>query len=231
MIPTELIKFCRIQENGFGAEVEITTKITRLRVPIAEVSISYVPRTFSEGKKINARDGVYALYLVLKYWSKDLHFNILGTFLRSLRECFTFSSLSLNVSSVVVEIECGRQALLGWQLRTRVKKYIGFDTEVEDMVFDRIELRRKTIDDMRALGIKEKVDAIVAQAVTEHLNYSEKVIKLSHGILKKGGKILITTPHPKTDGLLKLQALLTKYGFRIVRAERFLFSMIVGEKV
>lgn len=64
---TDLIKSINIQENRFGFEPEITAKIAKLDVRIYEIGISYYGRTYDEGKKIGWRDGLKALYCILKY--------------------------------------------------------------------------------------------------------------------------------------------------------------------
>ena len=56
-----------IEENRFGFEVEITAKVARLKVRMYEVGISYYGRTYGEGKKIGWRDGIRALWCILKY--------------------------------------------------------------------------------------------------------------------------------------------------------------------
>jgi glycosyltransferase involved in cell wall biosynthesis len=65
----EVIQAITIQENRFGFEVEITAKIAHLPVKprIYEVGISYSGRTYSEGKKITWKDGVRAIYCILRY--------------------------------------------------------------------------------------------------------------------------------------------------------------------
>lgn len=63
----EVLDKITIEENRFGFEPEITAKVAKLRVPIYEVSISYYGRTYEEGKKIGWRDGVRAIYCILKY--------------------------------------------------------------------------------------------------------------------------------------------------------------------
>jgi len=63
----EILKKIVIEENRFGFEPEITAKVAKLRVPIYEVSISYYGRTYEEGKKIGWKDGVRAIYCILKY--------------------------------------------------------------------------------------------------------------------------------------------------------------------
>ena len=61
-----------IESNRFGVEPEITAKLAKLKCRIYEVDISYSGRDYTEGKKINWKDGIAALYWILKYnlWSK-----------------------------------------------------------------------------------------------------------------------------------------------------------------
>ncbi len=64
----DVIKQINVEENRFGFEPEITAKIARMKdVKIYEVGISYDGRTYAEGKKIGWRDGVRAIWCVLKY--------------------------------------------------------------------------------------------------------------------------------------------------------------------
>ena len=56
-----------VEENRFGFEPEITAKVARLGCRIYEVGISYAGRTYEEGKKIGWRDGMQALWCILKY--------------------------------------------------------------------------------------------------------------------------------------------------------------------
>ena len=63
----DILRKIDIEENRFGFEPEITAKVAKLKVPIYEVSISYYGRTYEEGKKIGWRDGVRALWCIVKY--------------------------------------------------------------------------------------------------------------------------------------------------------------------
>jgi len=63
----EIIQGIVIEENRFGFEPEITAKIAKTRCRIYEVGISYAGRTYEEGKKIGWKDGVRALYCIIKY--------------------------------------------------------------------------------------------------------------------------------------------------------------------
>jgi glycosyltransferase involved in cell wall biosynthesis len=64
---SDILRQITIQEDRFGFEPEITAKVARLGARIYEVGISYAGRTYAEGKKIGWRDGVRALWCILKY--------------------------------------------------------------------------------------------------------------------------------------------------------------------
>ena len=63
----EIIQQIKIEENRFGFEPEVVSKMARLKVRIYEVAISYYGRTYAEGKKIGWQDGVHAFWCILKY--------------------------------------------------------------------------------------------------------------------------------------------------------------------
>jgi len=63
----EVLQKVHLKENRFGFEPEVTIKMSRLKCRVYEVGISYSGRTYQEGKKIGWRDGVRALFVILKY--------------------------------------------------------------------------------------------------------------------------------------------------------------------
>jgi len=74
MWKAEVIKNIELKETRFGIEPEVTAKVSRVPgVRIYEVGISYYGRTYAEGKKINWKDGVRAIYCIFKYniWSRS----------------------------------------------------------------------------------------------------------------------------------------------------------------
>ncbi len=64
---TEILKSIIIREKRFGIEPEITAKVSRMRCRIYEVGISYYGRTYEEGKKIGWKDGLRAIWCIIKY--------------------------------------------------------------------------------------------------------------------------------------------------------------------
>lgn len=64
----EIIQSLDLKEKRFGFEPEVTAKVSRIEgIKIYEVGISYYGRTFEEGKKIGWKDGVRAIYCIMKY--------------------------------------------------------------------------------------------------------------------------------------------------------------------
>jgi glycosyltransferase involved in cell wall biosynthesis len=63
----EILNQISIEEDRFGFEPEVTAKVSRIDCRIYEVGISYYGRTYAEGKKIGWRDGVRAIYAIMKY--------------------------------------------------------------------------------------------------------------------------------------------------------------------
>jgi glycosyltransferase involved in cell wall biosynthesis len=67
MFRREVIQSIAIRENRFGFEPEIVAKVAARKWRIYEVGISYHGRTYEQGKKINWKDGVRAIWAILKY--------------------------------------------------------------------------------------------------------------------------------------------------------------------
>ena len=65
---TDIIQGIKLKEKRFGFEPEVTAKIARIpKIRIYEIGISYYGRTYEEGKKIGWKDGVRAIYSIVKY--------------------------------------------------------------------------------------------------------------------------------------------------------------------
>ena len=72
LVPASILKSIQLKENRFGFEPEVTLKLSKIKnLSIAEVPISYIARSKSEGKKINSGDGMRVIYCILKYKFKN----------------------------------------------------------------------------------------------------------------------------------------------------------------
>lgn len=67
MFTKDIAKNLEIEENRFGFEPEFTIKIAKMKARVYEMGISYSGRSYSEGKKINWRDGFRAIWCIIKY--------------------------------------------------------------------------------------------------------------------------------------------------------------------
>lgn len=67
MVRTDIAKGLGLESEGFGFCPELTAKLARRRIPIAEVPISYLPRSAEEGKKIKWKDAVEATAILVKH--------------------------------------------------------------------------------------------------------------------------------------------------------------------
>jgi glycosyltransferase involved in cell wall biosynthesis len=63
----DIIRQMKINSSGFGFEIEVTAKVAKLKCAIYEIPISYYGRTYEEGKKITALDGIAAAYYIVRY--------------------------------------------------------------------------------------------------------------------------------------------------------------------
>jgi hypothetical protein len=67
LVKRDVLRSLNLKSKGFDIEPEITAKLLKRQSKIYEMPISYCGRTYREGKKIRARDGLIALYTLIKY--------------------------------------------------------------------------------------------------------------------------------------------------------------------
>ena len=67
LIPTEILRKMKLRSGRFGIEPELTAGLAKLKLRIYEVPISYLPRQYSQGKKINWKDGLAALWHIFRF--------------------------------------------------------------------------------------------------------------------------------------------------------------------
>ena len=67
LIPARILRQVNLRSEHFGFDPEITVRLAKLKVRICEVPISYFPRTYRQGKKINWKDGLAALWHIVRF--------------------------------------------------------------------------------------------------------------------------------------------------------------------
>jgi glycosyltransferase involved in cell wall biosynthesis len=101
VFPREIIQSLDLEEDRFGFEPEVTARIAALRCRIYEVGISYSGRTYEEGKKIGWRDGLHAIWCIVKFRPSRLRAKALdvGSTLRPAGSFESTTSLPASVPS------------------------------------------------------------------------------------------------------------------------------------
>lgn len=192
----------------------------------------------------------------LRFVVHDLDFGLLDKFLRLIRKRVLINYLN-DISDLgnVLDIGCGRQASLGWDLRTRCNCYFGLDRDVPSVSIDNVILIPAVAEQIDSV-LNTRPNFVVLLAVLEHIDDPLLLLHKIKKILTPKGEILISSPHPKARQLLNflaklhlindneiaehkeyfdmesLEDLLKEAGFEIKYKKPFLFglnSFIVGE--
>lgn len=138
-------------------------------------------------------------------------FNLLDNMIASLRLHKVLSYIEKE--DIVLDFGCGHQALFLISVKQRIKKGVGLDYDVEKTTIDNIELIKYNFTDKLPFK-NSSFTKIFLLAVLEHVptNKIKILFREFNRILKKNGKIVITTPTPESQPLLELLA----YKFRII---------------
>lgn len=133
----------------------------------------------------------------------DLDFGPVDRILRFLRKKQAKKYLPKSKNLVLLDVGCGRQANLGWHIRDRVFKYIGLDRDIPEVKIRNLEFIRSTAEGMTNILQHKSVDVITALAVIEHIDSPDEFISNCRKLLKPNGTIILTTPAPYADPILK----------------------------
>ena len=242
---TEIIKKIPLRSNRFGFEPEITAKVAKLRCMIYEVPISYKGRSYAEGKKINWKDGVSAIYTMIKFWLiDDLYEETAG--LRSLRILQGATLYNRWLSHRCKEF-LGRRVLhAGAGVGNITKHLTDRDQIVATDVIDffLMELER-TFQKYRNVSIRKldlldertarqladdyKFDSVLAVNTLEHIEDDARAVENIAKLLPAGGRLVLVAPanawlycemdrnlgHKRRYEKAALLSLLEKSGFKI----------------
>ena len=208
----EVIQSIHLTSNRFGFEPEVTAKVARRGYRIYEVPISYHGREYWEGKKIGWKDGVSAIWSILK-------FNIFvhpqdepsgyATLRRKERltryNQWIWERISKHVGRKVLELGAGT----GTMTRFFYGRELVIATDRENPYVDRLRnafRQRPGImvmqfdpenDDPKPIE-KHIIDTITCINVLEHTRDDDKCLRLAYRILTPGGRIIIYAPAGKS---------------------------------
>ncbi|MBI3649487.1 MAG: glycosyltransferase [Acidobacteria bacterium] len=213
-----LLKSIPLRSNDFRCEVEIVFKLAKRRARIFEVPIRYQPRTAEEGKKIRARDGLLALFAMLRFWLIDDIYqddeygsNILVELERTRQfNLWMGETLRPYVGDRVLEIGAGIGNLTN-QLIPR-ELYIASDINpnylhyLRSYSFGKPYLRVMEVDAQNPehfRDLEEQFDTVLMLNVLEHLSDEQTALRNLWSTLQPGGCAIILVPqHPALYGTL-----------------------------
>lgn len=204
----ELLKSIPIRSKRFGFEPEITAKIAKRGFRVYEVPISYYGRTYREGKKVTWKDGIEALYVILKYWLiDDIYTNSDAKILNTLSGTRRFNSWLVNeiipyVGNEVLEVGSGIGNLT-LHLLPR-DRYVCSDIDplhihkLKNLFFRRpnVEVARVDIsEEVEYPKLKDKFDTVLCINVLEHVKDHKTALFNINRFLKSSGRMILLVPN------------------------------------
>jgi len=242
-IRADILKQIPLKSKRFGFEPELTTRLCQWNIRIYEVPVSYHGRTFAEGKKIGWKDGISALWQLIKYRFINTQFTTHEGYyiLQSVRRArgfnkWIFANIQKYLGQRILEAGCGIGNFTEMLLdRSRL-----VCADLDDFYVEMISRRFGHLENVRTIKADlatdvvesvegEKVDTIICINVLEHIPSDTAVLANFYKLLTPGGHAIILVPaHPwlfsKCDETLghcrrytqdMLKADLQKAGFEI----------------
>jgi glycosyltransferase involved in cell wall biosynthesis/phospholipid N-methyltransferase len=209
MFRASILKSLPIRSNDFRLEIELTAKAAKRNCRIFEVPISYVGRTYREGKKIGWRDGVRALQAIAKYWLiDDLYSDDPwgGAILHNLERARRFNrwmadAIRPHVGERVLEIGAGIGNLTNWLLPRQ--RYLASDINPHYLHYLRntatgkpyLEVARVDLEDPACFApLAGQFDSVVCLNVLEHVRDPEAALRNMGSALAAGGALVLYVP-------------------------------------
>jgi glycosyltransferase involved in cell wall biosynthesis len=217
-INATLLKSIPLRSNDFRFEVEIAIKLAKRRARIFEAPIRYVPRSYQEGKKIRARDGILALLAIIRFWfiddlyKEDEYGSHILTELERARRFNLWMGETLRpyVGDRVLEIGAGIGSLTDQFIPRDF--YVASDINPNYLHYLRSYslgkpyLQIKHIDAGNANhfdGLAERFDTAIMLNVLEHVPDEQLALRNLLSTLEPGGRAIILVPqHPRLFGSL-----------------------------
>jgi phospholipid N-methyltransferase len=204
----DLLRTIPIRSNRFGLEPEITAKVARRHCTVYEVPISYFGRTYAEGKKINWKDGLQAIYVIIKFFLIDdcFHTPIGHSFSRELSSTRQFSEWIVNViepylGNRILEIGAGIGNISRQLPKREFLTISDYDDEYITLLnqafrhYDYIQIVKLDIsndDGFEALAAQHS--SVVCLNVLERVEDDVAALRRMNSLLQPGGRLIIMVP-------------------------------------
>jgi glycosyltransferase involved in cell wall biosynthesis len=217
MVRADLLKSIPLHSSSFDVEPELAIKLAKRGSRIFEVPISYSGRTYAEGKKINWKDGVRALWAILRYSLSDKIFAADGhggEILLRLNRAPRFTGWMADVirpflGNRVLEIGAG----IGNMTLHLVPRSVYWATDINPSYLDSLERLKINRPYLRVAGLDatdaasfpsgESFDTVICLNVVEHLADDHQALRNVWNALEEGGRAIVLVPNgPKLFGTL-----------------------------
>ena len=209
MFRAQLLKSIPIRSNDFAIEPEITAKVAKRQLRLFEVPISYLGRTYQEGKKIGWRDGFKALRAMLRFWLIDDLYaeDEYGShMLHRIEKVSRFhrwmaDRVRPHVGSRVLEIGAGLGEVTQWLMPR--ERYVAGDVNPNYLSYLRnfaygrpyMEVARVDLEDERTFEeLRGRVDTAICLSVLENVKDPVQALRNLGGALEPGGTLLVYVP-------------------------------------
>ncbi len=204
-----LLKSIPIRSNDFAMEPEITAKVAKRESRIFEVPISYMGRTYREGKKIGWTDAVKAFRTMVKYrfiddvYAEDEYGSHILTSLEKARQFnrWMADAISPYVGARVLEIGAGIGNITSWLLPRDL--YLASDINphyidyLKNLALGKPYLKVARIDLEDAACFEPwngQFDTVVCLNVLEHVRDPLLALRNMHDVLAPGGRLVLYVP-------------------------------------
>ena len=209
MFRTPLLKSIPIRSDDFGIEVEITAKIAKRGARVFEVPISYLGRSYAEGKKIGWRDGIKAISVIANFWLRDDVYladeygsNILTSLERARRlNQWMSDAIKPAVGDTVLEIGAGIGNLTSYLIPR--DRYVASDINrdylhyLENFIKGKpyLECNKVNLAEQRDFTeYREAFDTVICLNVLEHMDEPVQCLRNIRSALAPGGRTILYVP-------------------------------------
>lgn len=204
---TDIFKIIPIRANRFDFEPEITAKVAKMGCRIYEVPISYKGRTLEEGKKINWKDGITALWTIIKYgFFSDIdkenpgYSTLVSMSKINFYNRFLFDFIKPFLGQNILEVGSGIGNISKFLFLKARTLYL---TDIEDKYLIRLKSLYAHYPQIKVLKYNleqnpidaiEKIDTVVCLNVLEHIKDDDHALNEMHDLLQTGGRLLLLVP-------------------------------------
>jgi glycosyltransferase involved in cell wall biosynthesis len=239
VIRKDVLQEIDLRENRFGFEPEITAKLASLGTRIYEVGISYSGRTYQEGKKISWKDGIRAIYVIIKYGLNDKkrfkRYKKLAALesedfaprmglenLASLKNYnqWIYQKFEKFLGKSILDIGSGSGNMAKLFLKRSENltllepSSLAFNNlkQLEEFLVDNVEVKNNSIEDFVST-CSQKFDTITMTNVLEHIKNHQGVLVNLRSLLAPSGNLVIFVP--------AFELLYSKFDFEIGHFRRY----------